>query len=177
MATSKEFLESIGRAKTELGSASSPVGKVVQIFATDMIKVMKDNLASRNATGSLSQSLGFDFKTIDGNVELDFFANDYWDFINSGVDGTENTFGSPYSFSQIAKTQSSGLTFKESLTLWMASKGIVPEDGDFNSLAFVMMRSIKLNGITPNHFVDEALTEQEISKFQNDLVNAYKSMF
>lgn len=174
----EEFLKSIGRAKTGISSSLSisPVAKVASKFTLDLIDKMKDGLVSRNATGSLSASL-IPKIDIDGSiVEVEILAEDYWDFINSGVDGTQNNFGSPYSFSSIAKTQSSGLTFQQSLKLWFASKGIIAKDGDFDSLAFVMMQSIKRKGIKPSHFVDNALTEEAINQFQDDIFEAFNSL-
>lgn len=173
-----EYLKTLGKAKSDLMNVEvSPVGKVAQEFAQDMINTMKNKLAPRNATGNLSQSIIPEFKGGEGGVvEFDVLMADYWDFINSGVNGTQNTFGSAYSFSELAKTQSSGLNFKESLTLWMASKGIVADDGDQDSLAFVIMQSVKQKGITPTPFVNETLTEARIKQFEEDLLNAFNSM-
>jgi len=174
---SLEYLQTLGRAKENVSKASSPVGLVAQKFATDMIAQMKANVAPSNATGALSASLSFNFGVSEeGQLELDFLAEDYWDFINSGVNGYQGNFGSAYSFAEYAKTGTDGQTFQESLKAWFAAKGIVAEDGDYDSLAFVVMQSVKKKGIEATHFMDKAITDKAITQFENDLFNAFNSM-
>jgi hypothetical protein len=176
---SLEYLKTIGKAKEGITSSlnTSPVGKVASKFAIDMIQEMKNNVSPSNATGALSASLSFEFGTGEAGVlELDFLAEDYWDFINSGVNGFQGNFGSAYSFAEYAKTGTDGQTFNESIKAWMAAKGIVAEDGDYDSLAYVIMQSVKKNGIEATHFVDKALTDKAISTLENDLFNAFQTM-
>lgn len=176
---SLEYLKTIGKAKEGISSSlkTSPVGRVASKFAIDMISEMKNNIAPSNATGALSASLSFNFGVGEnGGLELDFLAEDYWDFINSGVNGFQGNFGSAYSFAEYAKTPTDGQTFNESIKAWMAAKGIVAEDGDYDSLAYVIMQSVKKNGIEATHFVDKAITDKEIEKLEIDLYNAFNSM-
>jgi len=180
-----DYLDTIGRAQSELSNvAASPVGEVVKKFAEQTIQQMKDNLddSGRVATGGLKQSLSFDFKSEGGTVTIDFIADDYWDFINSGVDGTQNKagvinqFGKIYSFHDVAQTASDGLTFQESIQLWMASKGIKAEDGNQEGLAFVIMRAVKRKGIRANEFVNDVFTVDAINKFEDEIFEAYRLM-
>lgn len=180
-----DYLKTIGRARDQFSNvASSPIGDVVSKFASTSIQQMKDNLAAAGkiATGGLQQSLTFDVKAEGNTVIIDFIADDYWDFVNSGVSGTtgsialQNVFGQTYSFSDQAKTQSSGLNFTESIELWMATRGIVPNDGNTKSLAFVIMQSIKRKGITPTPFVNEVLSDENLSKLDDQVFEAYRKM-
>jgi hypothetical protein len=199
MASELEYLKTIGRAKETLMSnlSTSPVGKVGSSFMIKNIESMKGLLASqgRNANGALSQSLAFKFSTDNGIVTYELLALDYWDFINSGVNGIERAFGSPYSFRSLNPSPAmiDSLTGTGSLRGWMAAKGIntitwVTKDGevvskglydedDYKQAAWVFAKAIKRKGITPSHFVDDTILNKEaLIKFQDDIFEAFNSM-
>lgn len=173
-----DYLQTLGRAREQIKEvAKTPVGEVLKNFAQDSINLMKEKVPK--ATGTLSQSLIVNFSQEDGIVDVNFLADDYWDYINSGVVGTEtdpgvitNQFGSTYSFAQVAKVQSSqGLNFKESISLWMISKGIQADDMD--SLAFAIMQSVKRKGKKASKFVTDTFTEESIKQLESDIADAF----
>lgn len=175
----KEYLEKLNLGIKKISKiANTEVGVVMATFADETITKMK-SLAPK-AEGTLAASIAYKFAIKEGVVEIDFLADDYWDYINSGVDGFEqsagaipNQYGTTYSFAAIGKTQSSGINFKESISLWMMSRGITADDGDQESLAFVIMQSIKRRGIAPTEFVNKTLTEEAINEFASDLADAF----
>ncbi len=178
-----DYLQKLGKAREMVSNiAKTPVGQVVQEFAQTSIDKMKGY--APKATGTLSQSLTYTFTQENGKIDLEFLADDYWDFINSGVDGTaqssgaiSNKFGSTYSFASMAKTSSgAGLNFKESISLWMISKGITAEDGDQESLAYVIMQSVKRKGIKPTEFVNKVLNEEALKQLESEVADAFVKM-
>jgi len=195
--STREYLKSLGRVREGLKNVpNTPIGQVLKDFSEEMIDGMKDELAAddRNATGSLSSSLRFEINNVDGGVSVEFLANDYWDFINSGVNGVQNQFGSPYSFRSLNPSPQllSSLTGTGSLRGWMAAKGITTlsytdKDGnqihknlttenDFKSAAWVFAKAIKRNGIKPSGFVDNVFNEERLDKLEEDLMDAFVSM-
>jgi hypothetical protein len=174
---SLEYLKTLGRARQSLKTiASTPIGEVLSDFANHQINELKRN-QKRYSTGSLNQSFSFQFGKDEDGVSVEFLANDYWDFINSGVNGLVNNYGSPYSFAQYAKTTTTqGWNFKESIGLWIQSKGIKADDEDYDGLAYVIMRSVKEKGIKPNHFLDETFNEDALDKLEEDIFKAFQKM-
>lgn len=203
-----DYLNKLGRARDMVTNISqSPVGEVVRSFASNTIKQMQDELAkqNRNANGSLSSSLSFNIQNEEGGgISVEFLANNYWDFINSGVNGVENNFGSPYSFRSLNPSPAmlSAFTGTGSLRGWMAARGItslsydktikdskgnvvrtervdkqLSTESDYEGAAWVFAKAVKKNGIRPSKFVDNVFTEEALERFENDIVEAFQSMF
>jgi len=169
------YLEDLGKAQEDIKSPSGPLAVVIKEWGEQTIDEMKKK--APKGSGDLRQSIAFEFKTEKGAIVIDFTANDYWDFINSGVKGTQGGSSKKgYSFSNHAKTSSSGVNFKESIKEWIINKGIKAQDGDYDALAFVIMRAVKRKGIKATNFVDDVLTEGNIEGLQNALFEAYKKL-
>ena len=152
---------------------------------------MKKKLADKGrvASGSLGQSIAPSIFQEDGNLILEIEMNNYWDFINQGVNGTQQNWGSEYMFRPLAKTPSAGAdTFKESILDWMTFKGIdslswqdkegefvtkfLVTEEDYQQAAFVIMRAVKKKGIEPSFFVDEVINEEAFEHLEIDIQEA-----
>lgn len=48
----------------------------------------------------------------------------------------------------------------------------IQSDKDLEAAAFVFMQGVKRKGIEPTHFVDDALTEDDITALQESLLDA-----
>lgn len=120
-------------------------------------------------------------------------ASKYYDFQNKGVNGTEKQVGSPYSFKHIYPSRK----MVTEILLWLRQakntsrfedqKDIedaeqpfsalqkkrkklseaVDESKRLKSLAYAISTSIKINGITPTRFFDDAIT----ATFNKDFIN------
>jgi len=198
----KSYLDKWGKAKDDLNDiGSTPVGKVLTEFIQNQITEMKSELSSRRATGSLAQSITFQFGKDEDSMTAEILMNDYWDFINSGVDGVSqkghartNVFGQTYSFKTAFPSTKmlNSFTGTGSLHGWMATKGITSlrytnKDGqdvtkqlsteaDFRSAAYVLARATKQKGIKPTPFVDNVFTDESIEQLQEDVFKAFESM-
>jgi hypothetical protein len=196
-----DYLENIGRAKTlfEAG-ATSPMQTVLKNFAELQIQLSRDALQKGSprhwATGSLAQSLSFKIN-FDEKVSLDFIMNDYWDYINAGVQGMQggaqvyqNAFGTEYSFKTLSPSRGMIDSFVGTGDMdgWMRAKNITSlswtdEDGveqiqdlvtdeDFRSAAFVFARGVKKRGIDGNLWIDNVFNEKALERFENELIKA-----
>lgn len=189
-----EYLENIGRAKSlvEL-EPRTPIIGVMKDFAEMMIALSKKELEDGNpphfATGSLSQSIAFTIN-FQETVSIDFLMNDYWDFINEGVNGLENQFGSPYSFKSLNPSPQmvDAFTGVGSIDGWIRAKGItqliytdqfgnsivqdlITED-DFRGAGYVFARGVKRRGIEGNNFINNVFNEKALAKFEQEVFDA-----
>lgn len=188
-----DYLKELGKAIDEVKQfAETEFGKVAHSFAEQSVKLMQE-LAPK-ATMTLENSITYEFEEKDGQILLKFLADDYWDYVNSGVEGTRqsagsltNQFGSVYQFHtenpspSMVEAFGGGANYGKngeqgSMQNWMAAKGIIAEDGNYNALAYALAKSVKMYGIKPTPFVDEAFDEKNIQKFQEELLKAFESI-
>jgi hypothetical protein len=188
-----DYLKTLGKAADELKTVGkSPLGEVARLYAKEAVDQMKTEVPKGN--GSLAASLSFEFEQSEGQILIKFLADDYWDFINSGVDGINqssgaiiNQFGDTYKFQTSNPSPSMVEAFggganygkngeQGSMQNWMASKGLIAENGDYNSLAFAIAKSVKQKGIKSTPFMNNALSENKIQEFEQALLDAFESI-
>lgn len=178
-----DYLNTLGTAKEKLKTvANTEMGTIAQAFAKKIEAEIKANAPI--GSGSLANSVQPVVKQEGTKLIVQFLANDYWDFVNSGVDGYQqsagaitNSLGTTYSFAEVSKGASnSAVSFKESIEKWIQSKGIMAEDGDYDSLQFMIMRSIKQKGIPPTRFIDKVFTTEVVEQFENDIFKAFSKL-
>lgn len=195
---SLDYLKEIGKAKDAVKTiADTALGKVAAEFADSTLATMKDKVpTSQGDTGNLKQSLAFQFKSEGTVLSIEFLADDYWDFVNSGVDGvsqsagaTTNQYGTTYSFKtpNPSRKMVDSIMGKGSMQNWLAAKGItsltyggkthsLQSDADYRGAAYVIARAVKRHGIKPSHFVDDSLTEEKLQAFEQALLDAFEEM-
>ena len=142
------------------------------------IEVAKEGLEEddRNGTGALGTSIRpSDLITNQEEVIVNILAEDYWDFINSGVNGVQNNFGAPYSFKNLGVGQGMKQAFKEFIQV----RGIQPRDPEmsYDSLAYVLAKSVKKKGIKATPYMDEAFSPEAISDLAKQLGKTVKRIF
>ena len=158
-------------------------------FADENVKQMKKD--APKGSGSLAASIGFKFGAKGGILTIDFLGDDYWDYVNSGVDGVRNSagaisnkFGNTYTF----KTEIPGRKMIDSFIgkgkqNWMASKGItsltyggetyqLQTESDYRAAAFVFARAVKRKGIKPSNFVGKSINEESLKELEELLIDA-----
>jgi len=188
-----DYLKTLGKAADELKTVGkSPLGEVARLYAKEAVDQMKTEVPKGN--GSLAASLSFEFEQSEGQILIKFLADDYWDFINSGVDGINqasgaiiNQFGDTYQFRtpnpspSMVEAFGGGANYGKdgeqgNMQNWMASKGLIAENGDYNSLAFAIAKSVKQKGIKSTPFMNNALSEDKIKEFENALLDAFEKI-
>ncbi len=193
-----EYLKQLGKAREDVKTvADTAVGKIAQAFAQQAVDQKKDEVpTSQPGTGALKQSIGVQFKAEDKVLSIEFLAEDYWDFVNSGVDGVQegsgsiiNQFGDTYSFKTLnpSKKMVDAFAGEGSMQNWLAAKGItsltfggethqLTTDADFRGAAYVFARAVKRHGIKPTPFVNNALSEKNLEAFEQKLLDAFETM-
>jgi hypothetical protein len=189
------YLEQIGKAKDKVKQiANTSLGRVAKEFAEQSVETMKDGVPT--ASGTLKASIGVEFKAEGTTFSIQFLADDYWDFINSGVDGVQrssgaliNEFGDTYSFKTLnpSKKMVDEFSGQGSMQNWLASKGITSltfggethqlvTDSDYRGAAYVFARAVKRHGIKPSEFVNNAFTEEKLQAFDEAILDAFEEI-
>ena len=129
-----------------------------------------------NATGSLRASIiPRDLVTNGNEVLVEIIANDYWDRLNQGVNGTQRNFGSPYSFDSMGLTNE----FRNRIRTWTRDRGITPKEPEMSQedLAYIIARSVVKKGVMPVPFMDEGFSPEAIKDLAERLGKTVKRIF
>ena len=189
-----DYLNQIGKARDQIKTESgSPIHQIMKQWSEQAITTMKEN--APKASGSLAASIGFKFGADGGVLTIDFTADDYWDYLNSGVDGVigsagaiTNKFGNTYSFKSETPSRSMVDAFMgKGKQNWLASKGItsltyggetyqLQTDADYRAAAFVFARAVKRKGIKPSDFVGSAINDDGIKQLEELLIEAIANL-
>ena len=175
-----DFLGSAFGTATEnlRAKAGTKVEQTIKEWLRERIDVAQAELESsnRNASGSLSASIRTkDLVTNGEEVLVEVIAEDYWDFINQGVNGTVNKFGSPYSFKNLVVGMKMHQAFKEFIQL----RGITPREPemDYDQLAYILAKATKKKGIKKTPFMDEGFSPEAIKDLAERLGKTVKRIF
>ena len=158
------------------------VQKYLESFAKQVVNRAKGNLQKAKGGGTkLEESLRYEIIRDDKGFTVQFFMNNYGQFVDKGVSGnkTRQSFKdykgsiktSPFKYTN--KQPPSGILDK-----WVVRKGIAPRDeqGRFikrKSLVFLIARAIKKNGIKSISFFQKPLG-LGLKQYGKDLLNAVK---
>tara|TARA_R110000824_G_C15135604_1_gene669467 strand:- start:599 stop:1198 length:600 start_codon:yes stop_codon:yes gene_type:complete len=172
----------LGKATDKLrenlrAKAGTEVEQTIADWIEERIEFAQDILKEdgKSESGSLIPSIRPDTILKDSGVFVKILAEDYWDFVNSGVDGFEqkgkainNTFGSKYSFRNLNVSRE----MITSLKSWVQRKGItqlgnkkivISENVDIEtSIAFSIAKNIKKRGLDSVPYMDKAFGDEAI---------------
>lgn len=134
--------------------------KVIDEFNDKLTSKAKKNLSDSKASGRLESSLKITDKDSKGNFEIIIEMEDYGTYVDEG------------------RKPGKGIPVND-LKKWIKEKGItlktksqLTQEQKINSLAFIINRKIKKEGIDPTNFLQNALDELT-PKFADDVADAY----
>ena len=133
-------------------------------------KQMRKDQFDINASSSLMQSLTIEKAVVDisGAVSAEIWGEDYWKFVEFGVDGLEVKHGAPYSF----RNEFVSRSFVEEVMDWIPARSVpLPANTSVESLAYAIAKNVKKKGFVPRPFVDTAINEINYDKLENDIIN------
>jgi len=167
---------------------SEGISGVFMKYRDVIIKDLRNNLhkSDKDQPGKLAQSIDVKIKTDSSNVSFILYMEDYWKFIDEGVQGTEgNGITSQYKFKKAGKRIP-----LDSIKKFIAVRGISPamniklhqkekqikgkgklskkikktvkkinKQNDLNSAAFAIGSAIKKHGIKPTYFMSNVINE------------------
>ena len=146
--------------------------EVLDKFGKRVQQQARTNLTKgkHKASGGLYDSTKYELSTGPKSFSLFFELEDYWEFQDKGVSGTEIKYNTPFSY----KTKKPPAKVFEK---WAKRKGIKPraKNGQFTtykSFGFAVANSIFKKGIKPTKFFSKPF-ENEFNKLPEDLVQAY----
>ena len=148
-------------------------------------KLLADD--NRNTTaGALSASIRqgqFDLSQ-EGKISVTVLAEDYWQYINFGVNGTQVNHGSNMSFTTKAPPMASMLDYIRDKTItelaYTSREGqriIKPLTTDKARMgaAYVFAQGVKRKGIRKTPFITDSFTDKEIDNLTQLLANIWQS--
>jgi len=132
-----------------------------------------DNNASSGTSNALRQSIQVNLNDVSNGYELEVVLNDYYKFIDQGVQGIGGTAKtdtkytkkgtvftnvapkSPFKYSKNNKPSA------KHFTLWSRVKGLNP---------FAVRESVFRKGITPNHFYSEVVNDKMLDELKENVL-------
>jgi hypothetical protein len=123
-----------------------------------------------NASKGLYESTKYDLTVSPNSFILSFDLENYWQFQDSGVSGTERKFNTPFSY----KTKKPPAQIFEK---WAKLKGIKPRNKQgkfttYKSFGFAVATAIFKRGIKPSKFFTKPF-ENEFKKLPEEVVEAF----
>ena len=125
----------------------------------------------------------------DGTFSIQVLANDYWDYVNSGVNGTEVQRGAPYSH-KIGGVGNKASDFKASIRDWMRFKTIttttyfdksgakkikpLKTEKERDGMAFGIIKKIIKNGQKATPFMDEAFGDEALKDLEKRILKVWQ---
>ena len=125
----------------------------------------KNNL---NATSALSNSIGgLPVKISQDEVEIQISAEDYFKFIDEGVNGLDQTQSSPYSFKTLGVPDSMVNGIKNS---WIGGRRLplFPKFKNFDEQAYAIAVNVKKKGIKGKKILDGIELQNNLSQRMAD---------
>lgn len=128
--------------------------------------LLKEN--GKVASGDLLNSIKGEVRVDNNLYTFVINLNDYWKYLENGVNGTAVDNGSTYSFK--GKTVNT-----DAIEKWITVKGIVPHSinnkvPSTKQLAYVISRSIARNGIKGGHYLNNSL---QSTNFINNIIEEF----
>lgn len=139
-------------------------------------------------TSKLSGSVNYKVINQSGVISFQLTMNDYWKFVDKGVNGTQISHGSPYKFKGKNLNQKAMLNFinarhfkielntkTKGINKSIRNKGIrqghkkLSIDQAKKTTAFLIGRSIAKKGINPLRFMDDVITQERLSELKDML--------
>jgi hypothetical protein len=179
--------------------------KIIEIFhewgkvLVDDTKAAIDSAIASDGGGQASKLSGsVNYKVLNqgGVITFQLTMNDYWEYQDRGVDGTEKSHGSKFKFKKKNLNQKAMLNFINTrhlkIELDVKTKGLnkklknktvrrahkqISIDKKKKTLAFILGRSIAKKGIKPLHFMDKVITDERINKLKAMLKPVIKNEF
>ena len=127
--------------------------------------------SNKNASKRLYESLGYELKVMPSSFSMGFLMENYGEYQDKGVSGTEVKYNTPYKYTNKMPPPSA-------FSQWVVRKGLKgtrDASGRFVSrkgLQFAIAKSIFKKGIKPSLFFTKPF-EAAFKNLPNDIVEAY----
>ena len=133
--------------------------KSIQTFINEYESELKRR--TPKFSGNLSDSIKGSVKISGNSLTIDFEAADYFTFVDKGVNGTERSWGSPYSYGRKRPPASA-------LSQYASAVGTSP---------FALAASIYKKGIKPANIIDESNLTNTLDRLGEDILEDVWNLF
>lgn len=149
-----DFLEEFGVSVAEAEQPQSVYEKFILNVGNKVTADLREYI-QKNAsnTGALAQSVVY-FPT--GALSFEIQADDYYKFVDQGVNGIGQNLGSQFSF-------------KTPFVSYNMAKAIQEWKGLDMSHAFAIATNIKQRGLKPKHITESVITDELLERIAKDL--------
>jgi hypothetical protein len=160
------------------------VQRTLEEFGQSVIDRAKSNLkkggkyGSHNTSNKLTNSLAFKLKESKRSIAFDFYAEDYWKFLDYGVKGKVSSSKAPQSPYKFGSGTGKKGGLRASIDKWVVRKGLAgtrDKQGRFmtrKQMVSMISRSIYLKGTPETKFFREAF-ETEYQSLDENIVEKY----
>lgn len=157
---------------------------ILESYANKIIDALQSSLekSGRYGAGTFAQSIiALPIKVLGGSYVMEIEMDEYWKFIDEGVDGWEQSRGSQYKYKKNGKPIP--IT---AMKRFIATAGIKPKVAPstkrkglkkskttpYDSLAWALGYSIKRKGLRKTNFATDVFESQLIKDMQRDVLKA-----
>lgn len=144
----------------------------VEITMNEFAKRVVHDARRNLLPGSLKESIRYDLDVFPNSFGLSFFMNTYGLFQDKGVSGTQVKYNTKYRYRNLQPPT-------KPIANWAKKKYIRLRDekgrygkGNYNTIGFLIARSIKRKGIKPSLFFTRPF-EAAFKDLPDDVVEAY----
>ena len=142
-------------------------------FGRYVVRESKKNLRNNTASGSLARSIRFESSVAKNSFSLNIEMNDYGEYLDQGVSGTQKKYDTPYKYTNKMPPASA-------FSQWVVRKGLDgvrdKKTGRFikrKSLQFAIAKSIQKKGIKPTKFFTRPFN-LAFDKLPKEIVTAFE---
>ena len=158
-------------------------------YRADLIQDLRESLinVNRDQPGDLLQSIDGFIKVESNNISFELVMNDYWKFVDKGVDGWKQSRGSEYKYKKNGKRIP-----LDAMKKFIKFRGLVPKsvakpnkrvnkklgakkiNAAYESYAWALGAVIKRDGLRPTHFFTNVINEDLKDKLTKEISEALK---
>ena len=161
-----DILDTLGIEKESVTDPNSVYEKYVTELSKAVVTLFKNNFQAVGLYqgSAILQSI---ISIPDGALGFEIQADDYYKFIDEGVDGTQQSQGSQYKF----KTDTPSPDHVKNIQQWIPKRNLFlpPEIPTFNSFAYAIATAVKRRGIAPKHITDKTMTDEALQQITDDI--------
>jgi hypothetical protein len=143
-------------------------------FVKYVIQQSRSNLTrnNKNYTKSLYDSLDSEINVGQNSFSLSFIMDEYGAFQDKGVSGTEQKYNTPFSYKQKMPPIKPLADWAKFRNIRLRNAKGQFAKGNYNTIGFLIARSIKKKGIKPSLFFTKPF-EKAFENLPDELVEAF----
>ena len=182
-------IERADRIVVDKAFVAKTVEDIFLKYRADLIQDLRESLinVNRDQPGDLLQSIDGFIKVESNNISFELVMNDYWKFVDKGVDGWKQSRGSEYKYKKNGKRIP-----LDAMKKFIKFRGLVPKsvakpnkrvnkklgakkiNAAYESYAWALGAVIKRDGLRPTHFFTNVINEDLKQRLTKEISEALK---